>query len=60
MLRPDNSLESIFIYRPPVDFRKAANGLAAIVEQELGHNPFSLKSSVERHPPRYFPHGFGR
>lgn len=41
MLRPDNSLEAIFIYRPPVDFRKAANGLAAIVEQELGHNPFS-------------------
>jgi len=40
MLRPDNSLEAIFIYRPPVDFRKAANGLAAIVEQELGHNPF--------------------
>lgn len=41
MLRPDNGIAEIFVYRRPVDFRKAANGLAVLVEQELGHNPFS-------------------
>ncbi|WP_419609452.1 IS66 family insertion sequence element accessory protein TnpB, partial [Thiolapillus sp.] len=29
----------IYLYRDPVDFRKSFRGLAAIVEQELGHNP---------------------
>jgi len=41
LIRPDISIPDIYVYRPPVDFRKAANGLAAIVEQELGHNPFN-------------------
>ena len=39
--RPTEQLPAIYLYRDPVDFRKAARGLAAIVEQELGHNPFS-------------------
>ena len=30
----------VFLYRDAVDFRKQSNGLAAIVELELGHNPF--------------------
>ena len=30
----------IFLYRDPVDFRKSYRGLSAIVEQELGRNPF--------------------
>ena len=30
----------IYLYRDPVDFRKSYRGLAAIVEQELEHNPF--------------------
>jgi transposase len=30
----------VYLYRNPVDFRKSFRGLAAIVEQELGHNPF--------------------
>lgn len=38
--RPSNDMLQIYVYREPVDFRKAANGLAAIVERELGHNPF--------------------
>ena len=33
-------MASIYLYRDPVDFRKSFRGLAAIVEQELGHNPF--------------------
>lgn len=41
MMRPPRTLECIYLYRDPVDFRKAYRGLAAIVEQELGHNPFS-------------------
>ena len=40
IMRPSNSLPQVFIYRQPVDFRKSFRGLAAIVENELGHNPF--------------------
>ena len=38
--RPALSMPNIYLYRDPVDFRKSFRGLAAIVEQELGHNPF--------------------
>ena len=40
-LRPCQSLSHIYLYRDPIDFRKACRGLAIIVEQELGKNPFS-------------------
>ncbi|WP_419650101.1 IS66 family insertion sequence element accessory protein TnpB, partial [Thiolapillus sp.] len=33
-------MPQIYLYRDPVDFRKSFRGLAAIVEQELSHNPF--------------------
>ncbi len=39
-LRPSAALPKIYLYRDAVDFRKSFRGLAAIVEQELGHNPF--------------------
>ena len=39
--RPADEMPSIYLYREPVDFRKSFRGLAAIVEQELGHDPFS-------------------
>ena len=38
--RPALDSPDIYLYREPVDFRKAANGLAAIVVQVLGHDPF--------------------
>lgn len=38
--RPAPEMPAIFLYREPVDFRKAANGPAAIAGQESGHNPF--------------------
>ena len=38
--RPALNLTNIYLYRDPVDFRKQAAGLAAIVERELAHNPF--------------------
>ncbi|PSF05461.1 IS66 family insertion sequence hypothetical protein [Marinobacter fuscus] len=40
-LRPSRDLPEIYLYRKPIDFRKQANGLALLVEQELGHSPFS-------------------
>ena len=39
-LRSALDMPGIYLYRDPVDFRKGFRGLAAIVEQELGHNPF--------------------
>ena len=39
--RPALSMPKIYLYRDPVDFRKSFRGLAAIVEQELGHSPFA-------------------
>ncbi len=39
--RPSLEMPQIYLYREPVDFRKSFRGLAAIVEQELEHNPFS-------------------
>jgi len=39
-LRPAHDMPAIYLYRNPVDFRKSYRGLSAIVEQELGHNPF--------------------
>jgi len=40
-LRPARSMPKIYLYRAPIDFRKQANGLALLVEQELGRSPFS-------------------
>lgn len=40
IMRPPISLPKVFLYRDPIDFRKACRGLAAIVELELGNNPF--------------------
>ena len=41
-LRPALSMPDIYLYRAPVDFRMQAQGLAALVERELGHNGFVL------------------
>lgn len=40
-LRPDAAIPALYLYRHPVDFRKSYRGLSAIVERELGHDPFS-------------------
>ena len=40
-LRPSLTMPQIYLYRAPIDFRKQVNGLAALIEQELGHNPFT-------------------
>ena len=40
-LRPELTLPTVYLYRDPIDFRKSHRGLSALVELELGHNPFS-------------------
>ena len=40
VMRPSVELTQVYLYRDPVDFRKSFKGLAVLVEQELGHNPF--------------------
>ena len=40
-IRPSVALTEVYLYRQPVDFRKSYRGLSAIVECELGHNPFT-------------------
>ncbi len=40
-LRPSQHLPMVYLYRHPVDFRKSHRGLTAIVQMELGHDPFS-------------------
>jgi transposase len=40
-LRPALHLPKVYLYRDPVDFRKSHNGLSALIEMELGHNPFN-------------------
>lgn len=41
IMRPAKTLACIYLYREAIDFRKSYRGLAAIIEQELEHNPFS-------------------
>jgi len=50
-MRPPESLKQIYLYRDPVDFRKSYKGLGAIVELDIGQNPFSgaLYVFVNRH-----------
>lgn len=40
-MHPGCSIEQVYLYREPIDFRKAINGLSVLVEQELGLNPFA-------------------
>lgn len=30
----------VYLHRDPIDFRAGINGLAILVEQNMGHNPF--------------------
>ena len=40
MMRPSDTLPAVYVCLEPVDFRKQINGLAALVENALGRNPF--------------------
>ena len=41
-----DSFEGIYLHRDNIDFRKSIDGLAAIVEQEMGLNVFGLLGST--------------
>lgn len=41
VMRPALALTQVFLYQQPIDFRKAHLGLCAIIECELGHDPFA-------------------
>ena len=40
VMRPNLALTQVFLYQQPIDFRKSHKGLTALIECELGHNPF--------------------
>ena len=40
MMRPRGDIE-VYLHRRPVDFRKAINGLALIVQEELNLDPYT-------------------
>lgn len=46
MLRPQSDCGTIYLYRKPVDMRKAINGLVTIVEAEMKLDPFSARLFV--------------
>lgn len=39
-MHPGSRIGSVYLCRAPIDFRKSIGGLSALVEQELGMNPF--------------------
>lgn len=39
-MRPAQSLPAVYLCREAVDFRRGINGLSALVEDQLGANPF--------------------
>ncbi|EPZ15641.1 hypothetical protein M622_15275, partial [Thauera terpenica 58Eu] len=39
-MHPGHTLGAVYLYRSSIDFRKSIGGLSALVEQELGLNPF--------------------
>lgn len=41
MMRPSNDIPAVYLCRDPVDFRRGINGLAVLVEDTLGLNPFA-------------------
>lgn len=42
MFRPSNAIETVWLCREAVDFRKGINGLAVRVEGQLCQDPFSV------------------
>ncbi len=45
-MRPSDDLAEVYVCTVPVDFRKQINGLAAVVEAELGLDPFASRLYV--------------
>ena len=41
MLRPDRSIERVYLHRAPVDMRKQMDGLAILAKEAMRFDPFS-------------------
>ncbi len=41
VMRPNIALTQVYLYQPAIDFRKSHLGLCALIECELGHDPFT-------------------
>ena len=40
-MHPGCAIDQVYLYTEPIDFRKAIDGLSALVELELGLSPFA-------------------
>ena len=40
-MHPGCTIDQVYLYREPIDFRKAIDGLSALVELELALSPFA-------------------
>jgi hypothetical protein len=40
MLRPEETIERVYLYRKPIDMRKQRTGLAALVQEVIKVDPF--------------------
>ena len=45
-MHPGTQIETVYLCREPVDFRKSISGLSPLVEQGLGTNPFGAALHV--------------
>jgi hypothetical protein len=54
MMRPANDLDTVWLARDPVDFRKGINGLSILVEDQLSSDPFSGQLFVFTNKKRSF------
>ena len=45
-MHPGSQIDAVYLCREPVDFRKSISGLSAMVEQDLGMNPFGAALHV--------------
>ena len=57
MFRLDDTL-TVYLHRPAIDFRMGINGLAILVEQALGMNPFAAAVYVFSNRQRNRVNGF--
>ena len=47
-MHPGCTLDQVYLYRDPIDFRKAIDGLSVLVEQELGLSPFASAQNLRK------------
>ena len=51
-MHPGCTIDQVYLYREPIDFRKGINGLSVLVELELDLDPFASALYVFTHRAR--------